>query len=339
MKDFSKQYQTIGIIGWGLLGDVLMRTPVVHAIRQIFPNAKITVIVDSIGEEIFRHNLDVDEIFLFDRKNKPKWKYVINKITGMLKVRNHKFDLLIDLYSSKSSANLLMLSGASYRIGFTHSHLTDKTYNLPFPDEFKRASSHHLSRGLLKVVSIFGYDFEEYDIRPRFLLRNDTQNTMAKYLAEFNLTRTYVLNLGSGGTEKILPMEKSFQQVKFLYEKYNYTPLIVCNPGQEYLQQQFVNDYMIPSMLPYGALRKLSLEEIGSVMSLSNFIVTPDTGLYHLAVAIDLPLFGIFTCTSLTEVKPENGLYIQYLDQSDSSSEHLLQRTEEFVKLLEEKNQ
>lgn len=336
MKDFSEQYQTIGIICWGLLGDVLMRTPVVHAIRQIFPNAKITVIVDPIGEEIFRYNLDVDEIFLFDRKNKPKWKYVINKITGMLKVRNYKFDLLIDLYSSKSSANLLRLSGASYRVGFTHSHLTDKTYNLPFPDEFKRASSHHLSRGLLKVVSIFGYDFEEYNIRPRFLLRSDTQNIMAKYLAEFNLKRTYVLNLGSGGTEKILSMEKSFQQVKFLYEQYRYCPLIVCNPGQEYLQQQFVNDYMISSMLPYGALRKLSLEEIGAVMHLSTFIITPDTGLYHLAVAIDLPLFGVFTCTSLVEVEPENGLYIQYLDRNDADSDELLNFTQVFIKRLEE---
>lgn len=336
MKDPKDQYQEIGIICWGLLGDVLMRTPVVHAIRQIFPDVKIVVIVDAIGEEIFRHNPDVDEIYLFDRKRKPKWKFITNKFLGMVKIRNYRFDLLIDLYSSRTSANLLLLSGAKYRIGFTHSHLSDKTYNISFSDEFKKASSYHLSRSLLKVVSVFGYDFETYDIKPKFLLRDVTIKKMAQYLLEFQVKKPYVLNLGSGGVEKILPMEKTFEQVKFLYEHCGYVSLIVCNPGQEYLQNEFIERYIIPAALPYVALPKLGLEEIGSVMSLSEFIITPDTGLYHMAVAIGLPLFGIFTCTSLVEVEPAEGLYLQYLDKDNKNSSFLVEDTKKFIEFLEE---
>lgn len=338
MKDPKDQYQKIGIICWGLLGDVLMRTPVVHAIRQIFPDAKIIVIVDAIGEEIFRHNPDVDEIYLFDRKRKPKWKFITNKIFGMLKIRNYGFDLLIDLYSSRTSAKLLSLSNAVHRIGFTHSHVSKWAYNLTMKDEFKPASTDHLSRTLLKVVTVFLHDVEKYSIRPIFSVRKGVEESMVEYIKKFGLKKSYVLNLGSGGTEKIIAMEKTFEQVKFLQESYGYAPLIVCNPGQEWLQKQFVNDFIIPEKILHGTLDMLALEEIAAVIKLSDFIVTPDTGLYHIAVAVGTPLFGLFTCTSLSEVKPEEGLFIQchQPDMNDVNADALLEYTAKFMSQVKE---
>ncbi len=50
MNTSTQDYQSIGIICWGLMGDVLMRTPVIRAFRQIFPNATIVAMVDFLRE-------------------------------------------------------------------------------------------------------------------------------------------------------------------------------------------------------------------------------------------------------------------------------------------------
>lgn len=344
MKD---HYQTIGIVCWGLMGDVLMRTPVIHAIRRIFPAAKISAIVDPIGEEVLRHNPDVNEIILFDRKKKPKWKYLFNKIAGIAAVRRHRFDLLIDLYGGGSSSNLLRLSGAAHRIGFTHGQLSANTYNLPFERETAPVSSLHITRSLLKIVSVFEHDFEAYSTRPLFFTRSEVDEKMNQTVQQFGFETPYLLNFGSGGAEKILSMKKSFQQVKFLYENYGCAPLIICNPGQEELQRQFAQTYMRPSNIPFGVLPLLSLEEIGSIMKACRFIITPDTGLYHIAAAIGIPILGIFTYTDPKLVEPDSGIYVHCfqpdpltVDESirfgkrDLDVEHILERTAFFIDQL-----
>ncbi len=46
----------IGILMYGLLGDVLMRTPVINEIRNRNPNSDIYIFVDPIGKEIIKYN-------------------------------------------------------------------------------------------------------------------------------------------------------------------------------------------------------------------------------------------------------------------------------------------
>ncbi|MBA1432131.1 MAG: hypothetical protein FAF04_00710 [Epsilonproteobacteria bacterium] len=66
-KEDLKNIEKIGVLMFGLLGDVILRTPVLHALKEIYPNAKIVAFVDSIGKAVLENNSDVDEIIVFDR--------------------------------------------------------------------------------------------------------------------------------------------------------------------------------------------------------------------------------------------------------------------------------
>lgn len=241
------------------------------------------------------------------------------------------------------------MSGVKDRIGFSHSQLRSSAYTVPFVEESRPASTMHITKALLKIISPFGYDFESYSTRPIFKTRTPTDIKMEEYLSQFQLAKPYLLNFASGAAEKILSMEKSFQQVKFLYENHGYTPLIICNPGQEYLQKLFVDTYLIPLKIPYAALDILTLEEIGAMMKLNPFIITPDTGLYHIAVAIGIPIIGIFTYTDPRLVEPDCGFYNHCFQptsetadmpirfgKKDLDTDYLLERTEKFVNRLDE---
>ena len=107
----------------------------------------------------------------------------------------------------------------------------------------------------------------------------------------------------------MLDLEKMFKLIRFIYEEYNYIPAIILNPGQEFLQTDIINKYLDKNNIKYIKLKYLNIHEIISLMKKSKFIIVPDTGLYHIAVCLNLPIFSIFTYTNPKLVEPENGIY------------------------------
>ena len=53
----------------------------------------------------------------------------------------------------------------------------------------------------------------------------------------------------------------------------------------------------------------LSISDIQSLMKLVNFVILPDTGLYHLAVGVGVPIFCYFAYTNPKLVEPEQGIF------------------------------
>jgi heptosyltransferase-1 len=293
-----KNIQKIGVIMFGLMGDVLIRTPVIRVLKKLYPDAKIIAMVDPIGKAVLQNNPDVDEIIVFDRKKeKNKLKQNMKKIDSVLRVRREKFDLLVNLYNAGSSRFMVMFSNARYKLGFCFEN-NRYLYNIENKcDKERLKDEQSLYNFMISIVEPLSS--EKHSLKPVFELRQQTNEKMRNYLESFSypLEKMYVLNLAASKEDKILDFEKYFYLVDYIYEQYGYVPAVVCNPGQEYLQQRFIKEYLQHSKVPYIKLKALSLDEVASVIHLSRFIVTPDTGLMHLAMAVDATIYAIFTYT------------------------------------------
>jgi ADP-heptose:LPS heptosyltransferase len=311
MQYVDKQIKNIAVIMLGLMGDVLIRTPILRNLKIMFPDAKISAIVDKVGIEILRHNPHVDELILFHR-NKNKLKNNIFKFYDIWQVRKREFDLLIDVYNGGSSKIVSLYSNAKYRLGFEHK--LKGTYTSVFTDYLNEEKKHsyiinhnHLGAQILKIL----YPLEktiDFDTRPTFIVQDQTLSNLQKQFSNINFKKIYLLNLGSGGLEKIMDFSKYFDMIEYIHRNYGLSPAIICNPGQEYLQNSFITDFMDSSNIPYTKLPALTIEEVGALMKLSTFIITPDTGLLHIAIALEIKSFAIFTYTNpeLVDPKDEN---------------------------------
>jgi len=94
------------------LGDVVFTTPSVHAIREKYPNAWISWIVDERCAPVVEGNPDINELIVFDR-SKLSPGYLIKMFSSM---REKKFDLSIDFHGLAKSAFLVLLAGAKFRL-------------------------------------------------------------------------------------------------------------------------------------------------------------------------------------------------------------------------------
>jgi heptosyltransferase-3 len=101
------------------IGDVLIITPVLRALRETFPDAKITVVVNSGTEAMLANNPHIDEVLAYERGGggrSPLARLVYElKFVGQL--RKRKFDLTIGLTDGDRSGWYSLFCGARHRFG------------------------------------------------------------------------------------------------------------------------------------------------------------------------------------------------------------------------------
>ncbi|MCT7518514.1 glycosyltransferase family 9 protein [Aliarcobacter cryaerophilus] len=294
----------------GLLGDVLMRTPLIREFKKLYPNAKIIVIVDPIGKEVLQNNPDIYEIIVLNRSKKDIFKYLYGKIEIQIKMIMKSFDLIIDLYGGSSTYNMTKLSLSKYQIGFKSGKIWTNKNFIKNELEINFKNKYHLTNKLFEIFRYFDLKIDNLDTTPFIYTSTESEINIKQYVKSLECSSNYYLiSLGSGGIEKILDMSLTFELIKYIYEKYNMIPAVILNPGQEYLQKQLINDFLIPNNIKHIKLKYLSIEDLAILMKLSDFIIVPDTGLYHMAVAIKIPIYSIFTYTNPKLVEPTSGIY------------------------------
>lgn len=101
--------KSILFLRYDRIGDMVLSTAALKALRTVYPHARITVLASERNYEILDHNPSVDEILIY--------KGILWFIREM---RPRGYDLVIDPYVTyeMKSAAMTYLAGRKYRIGF-----------------------------------------------------------------------------------------------------------------------------------------------------------------------------------------------------------------------------
>jgi ADP-heptose:LPS heptosyltransferase len=147
---------------------------------------------------------------------------------------------------------------------------------------------------LLSKIQVFpGTDKGFYTERHRILTSNLTGEAQDLMLIEPEAGERiiegeyYLINIGSSSKMKVWPVENVIILVKMLNDKLNAKPIIIGNADLEIIDQlerngincNFVNVMDIPKTI--------------SLCNYAKFVITNDTGLYHLSVCLGKPTYVI----------------------------------------------
>src|SRR3989338_438253 len=88
----SAAVRKILLISLTNLGDVILTTPVMAALRENFSGASLSVLIGPKAEELLRGSRTVNEVILYN-----KHLGILDKLKLVKALREKKFDLVVDL--------------------------------------------------------------------------------------------------------------------------------------------------------------------------------------------------------------------------------------------------
>lgn len=92
------------------MGDVLLCTPAIRALRRARPHATLDFLAEPAGADALRGNPHLDAIVAWPRQR--------NALSIGLELRRRRYDVVVDFRSTPSTAQAAWLTGARTRIGF-----------------------------------------------------------------------------------------------------------------------------------------------------------------------------------------------------------------------------
>ncbi|MBI5246155.1 MAG: glycosyltransferase family 9 protein [Elusimicrobia bacterium] len=106
--------RSILVIQLRRLGDVILTTPALEALRKKFPDAKIDFLVEAPGAEAVAGNPAIDEILVYDAEGP------VGALNWALTIRARRYDWVIDFLANPRTALITALSRAPVKAGPAH---------------------------------------------------------------------------------------------------------------------------------------------------------------------------------------------------------------------------
>jgi len=293
--------RNILVIKLRYIGDVLLATPVLRALRERFPEAHLVAAVSRGTEDILKWNPDLNEVLVVERER------IAGQLRFLRDLRRRRFDCVIDLTDGDRSAILSRLSGAPVRIGINEEHrwrgLLYTTVVQARPDV-----RHRLERDL-ETVRPLGI---EPKVGP-LVLRIPPQDEAAAVglLDDFageklsaGAKPLVMLQPGARYWFKAWPAERFAELAGRLAEKYGCRILVGGDARERDLAEMIRANVRTP-VVPLAG--RLTLLQCAAVLKRCSLFVGNDNGPMHMAAALGVPVVALFGPSDPAEWGPRGG--------------------------------
>lgn len=299
------------------IGDAVMATPAMRAVRKQFPRAEITAILRPYVADVLAGTNLVDRIIPHDpvsgrgRKRMPETLWGLRLVRAL---RQERFDSAILFPNSFRSAWWAWISGAKQRVGFNREGrgwlLTDsvsfKSRSEPHPviDEYLRLAAHigcrHLTRNM--ELAVLPEDERQFQT---FWRRHVS--------AQGQLRRFVCLNPGGAfGSAKHWPTSSFAELARRIVRQLDKYVLVLAGPAERDEARAIVALANHPGIVtvaddhPTIGLTKAAIKH-------ADLLITTDSGPRHFAPPFGVPVVTLFgpTHVAWSETYYDRSLHLQ----------------------------
>jgi len=290
----EKQYKNILVIKMSALGDIIHALPSLYALRQLYPKAHISWLVEPQFADILPGKPFIDEKIIFyknDLKKKSLWQKLVYLKQLRKDLHAHKFDLVIDLQGLMKSSLIAILSGCSNRIGYCEMREGSFLVTKAICGE---NSQNHVIQRYLDVIRYLGAKVDEVHFPlPDFI---EQEKKIQAMLSEAGIEGKYaVIFPGAGWETKEWALERYAQLAQKLIEQ-GIAVVISGGPVDKEKGETITNLVNSPKL--FNAIGKTSIIEVASLTKNASICIGGDTGPIHIAAAVGAPTVSLFGSSS-----------------------------------------
>jgi heptosyltransferase-2 len=284
----------LGIFLPNWIGDAVMATPTLRALRKQFPRpARLVGILRPYVADVLAGTSWLDEFILYDPK-KRSGEHSSWSLVGEL--RRRRWDALVLLTNSFRTAALAWLAGANRRIGYVRYGrgmlLTDPLYP---PRVGRKLTPISAVDYYLELAYYLGCPPESRRLELGTLPEDErAADRVWEKLGLARARRVVAFNTGGAyGAAKRWPSEHCAALARRVAEELDAAALVICGPSERETAAE------IERKANHARVRSLAGESVGLGLSKAcirraDAMVATDSGPRHFAAAFDIPTVSLY---------------------------------------------
>lgn len=272
------------LVQTSFLGDVVLSTPLIPALKKLYPHAQLWMMATPAAAQLVRHDPALAGVLVFDKHAKDAG------LTGLLRkskeIRDLGFDRAYALQRSLRTTLLLALAKIPHRTGFTRARLS-----FLYHTRVRRPMELH---DVLRNLSLLSAEAPLTQLPQDLALVPPQQGALSPAVREFiESSRPYILIVpGSAWRTKMW----HWQRVRELVQRYCVLgrTVVLCGAGQEVPICERIAEGL--GVLNFAG--KTNIADLVALIGHASVLICNDSSALQIASALKTPCVAVFCATS-----------------------------------------
>lgn len=284
------------IRGTNWIGDAILTIPAIDSIRATYPEAHIAILAKPRVADIYRLFTGIDEVIIYE--NKYDNAVGVFRLAQLLKKMN--FDLAILLQNAIEAAIMSLAAGIPRRAGYnSDGRGLLLTHRVQRNKEIKKRHQTDYYLEMVKALGCVSVN-KEMHLETK-ISRNDVQSVWRKYLPD---VQKEIIGIAPGATygpaKRWLP-ERFAAVADKIAEAFNCQIILLGGKSDEATAKEVS---LIAQAEMKNLAGKTNLKDAAYLISQCRLFISNDSGLMHIAGALNIPTIAIFGSTNPQTTSP-----------------------------------
>ncbi|GAA7189301.1 lipopolysaccharide heptosyltransferase I [Helicobacter pylori] len=306
----------IAIVRLSALGDIIVSAVFLAAIKECLPNAQIEWFVDERFGAILEHSPYIDKLHPIALKSALTTFNPLKIFKLFKSLRAYEYDIVIDMQGLVKSALITQMLKAPKKVGFDYasareglstffySQKVSIAYNEPILKRNFTLLSHALNLPKKEIS-------ESLSSRAKVFSYQDSPKINALNLNKNKPKILFVLETSK--INKTYPIER-FKELALALENFQICLLWHADEDKATTLYHALKDQRDVLLLP-----KLTLNEVKALLFKMDLIIGGDTGITHLAWALQKPSITLYGNTPMERFKLESPINVSLTGNSNAN--------------------
>jgi 3-deoxy-D-manno-octulosonic-acid transferase/heptosyltransferase-1 len=292
------------IVKLSAIGDVIHTLPALNTIRNYYPNANITWLVEEDAASLVQGHKALDRVLVSKRKRWLKalrslsFLNTIKEVYGFIKaLRDTRYDMILDFQALLKSGILIAIARGRRKIGFGKG-LEHMEHSYIFLNERIPAVDmeiHALSRGMM-LLNAVGIPTNEVEYK--LPMSDHDRKKIDELMKQHGINdekSLIAINPVAKWETKLWPKKQFAELADMLIGQYD-MKIVFTGGIKDYSIIQAITSSMKGRAINFAG--KTTLTELAALYEKAALVVSTDTGPMHLAAAVGTPVVALFGPTA-----------------------------------------
>lgn len=287
----AEKFRKILVMRLDHIGDVVSSTAVLEPLKKKFPDSRVDFLAPSSMGDILKENPFIDNLLEFNPgwfdEKKPSFIEQTRNIRNLAAlIKNHNYDLAIDLRGDCRHIIAMFLAGVKNRISYGITGLGFLlTCQVPY-----EGIMHETERNTALLLPL---GVEQHSLSVRLYLPKTSYDKASALKEKLHIPAKYaVVHPIPRRSQKRWTNERFSRVIQYLYNTKGIVPVMAGDISDKSEIKEIMDKSNTPAIDIAG---ETSLDVLGAIMQEATLFIGVDSGPSHIAAAVGIPGIVLFS--------------------------------------------